>query len=154
MVAGDDDPGGERRPPWQGAPGFSGVDPTDPAPSGGTGQVPPHAPLPGAPPYPPGTEPERAGVGDHRPGRPPVAAVLPRCVAASAGWVLVAVLVAFVAGVGSWWLRALALLLPWAATVAVLTVPARRSGAGPGALVALAFGPFWVLHALAVGLLG
>ena len=47
-------------PAWQGATGWSGV---DPLPSG-SAEVGPHAPLPGAPPYPPGTEPERAAVAD------------------------------------------------------------------------------------------
>lgn len=138
------DPGG-RPPPWQGAPGYSGFDPE---------RFPPHAPMPGAPPYPPGTEPERAAVSDRRPGRPGLAAVLPRCVAASAGWVVVALLLALVTGVPSWPLRLLALALPWVLTVAALTVPARRGAPGPGLLVALAFAPFWVLHAIAVGLLG
>ena len=140
---GDDD--GEERPPsWQGAPGYSGFDPE---------RFPPHAPMPGAPPYPPGTEPERAEVDDRDPGPPSAGAVLPRCLAASAGWAVVALLLALVTGVSSWPLRGIALLVPWGLTAAALIVPARR-GAGPGGLVALAFGPFWLLHALAVGLLG
>ncbi|BBG03003.1 MULTISPECIES: hypothetical protein [Pseudonocardia] len=126
--------------PWQGAPGWSGVDP---------GQHPPHAPMPGAPPYPARTAPEPAG-----PAAPAGAGpVLARCIAAPAGWVAVALLIAAVTGVASWPLRGLALALPWLVGSAVLVFPARR-GAGPGMLVALAFGPFWLLHALAVGLLG
>lgn len=135
---------GGRPPSWQGAPGWSGFDPET---------LPPHAPLPGAPPYPPGTEPEPAAVDDRDPAPPPLGAVLPRCIAAGAGWVVVALLLAVFTGVASWPLRGLALLVPWGLTAAVLLFPARR-GAGPGGLVALAFGPFWVLHALLVGLLG
>ena len=131
---------GKERDPWQGAPGWSGVDPD---------RLAPHEPMPGAPPYPPGTAPEPAA-----PTAPAGAGpALPRCLAAPAGWVAVALLVAVVTGVGSWPLRGLALVLPWLATAAVLVFPARR-GAGPGLLVALAFGPFWLLHALAVELLG
>lgn len=131
-------------PSWQGAPGFSGIDP---------GSVPPHAPLPGAPPYPPGTEPERAAVAERSPQLPGVAAVLPRCVAAAAGWVAVALLLALFTGVGSWPLRGLALVVPWGLAALALVFPARR-GVGPGGLVALAFAPFWLVHAFLVGLLG
>lgn len=130
------------RPSWQGAPGFSGLDPAS---------VPPHAPLPGAPPYPPGTEPDRAAVIDG-PATPGTGAVLPRCVAAAAGWVGVALLLALFTGVGSWPLRGLALVVPWALASVALVFPARR-GVGPGGLVALAFAPFWLVHAFLVGLL-
>ncbi|WP_226359648.1 hypothetical protein [Pseudonocardia sp. ICBG1142] len=136
-------------PSWQGAPGFSGVAPV----SSGPVEVPPHAPLPGAPPYPPDTEPERAAVADRSPQLPGVATVLPRCVAATAGWVAVALLLALVTGVGSWPLRGLALLVPWGLAALALVFPARR-GVGPGGLVALAFAPFWLVHAVLVGLLG
>lgn len=164
-MSGERGPGGpaeddDRPPSWQGAPGYSGIDPDayGPHPSipGEPGAGPdgygPHAPMPGAPPYPPGTEPEPAAVADRDPAPPPVGSVLPRCVAASAGWVAVALLLALFTGVASWPLRGLALLVPWGLTAAALLVPARR-GAGPGGLVALAFGPFWLLHALLVGLL-
>ena len=109
--------------------------------------------MPGAPPYPAGTEPDRGPVGDRRPGTPAVSAVLARCAGATAVWVAVAVVVALLAGVPAWGPRLAALLVPAAVTVAVLVLPARR-GVRTVLLVALAFGPFWVLHALAVGLLG
>lgn len=188
-MSGERSPGGppeddDRPPSWQGAPGYSGIDPdafgpytsrpgepgypgidpdglgpytSTPGEPGYPGIDPdafgPHAPLPGAPPYPPGTEPERAAVADRDPAPPPIGSVLPRCVAAGAGWAAVALLLALFTGVASWPLRGLALLVPWGLTAAALFLPARR-GAGPGGLVALAFGPFWLLHALLVGLLG
>ncbi|WP_132421331.1 hypothetical protein [Pseudonocardia endophytica] len=130
--------------PWQGAPGYSGFDPD---------RFPPHAPMPGAPPYPAGTEPERGPVANRTPGAPSVPAVLPRCLVAAGLWVLVALVLAVVTGVVSWPLRAAALALPFVITTAVLVVPARR-GARPGMLVLVAFAIFWVLHAVAVALLG
>ncbi|MER5674396.1 hypothetical protein [Pseudonocardia alni] len=136
-------------PAWQGATGWSGV---DPLPSG-SAEVGPHAPLPGAPPYPPGTEPERAAVTDRSAALPRPAAVLPRCLAATAGWVAVALLLALATGVASWPLRGVALLVPWGLAAVALVFPARR-GVGPGGLVALAFAPFWLVHAFLVGLLG
>jgi hypothetical protein len=129
---------------WQGAPGYSGFDPD---------RFPPHAPMPGAPPYPAGTEPERGPVADRAPGAPPVAEVLPRCLVAAGVWTAVAVVLALVTGVGSWPLRAAALAIPFAVTAAVLVVPARR-GMRFGALAFVAFPVFWVLHAVAVALLG
>lgn len=130
--------------PWQGAPGYSGFDPD---------RFPPHAPMPGAPPYPAGAEPERGPVEDRTPGAPTVAAVLPRCLAAAGVWTAVALVLALVTGVGSWPLRAAALAVPFLLTAAALTVPARR-GVRAGPLAFLAFPVFWVLHAVAVALLG
>lgn len=155
------DPAGARpgdgtdRPSWQGAPGWSGIDEGGGDGAGGHGGhgAPggPHSPMPGAPPYPPGTEPEPAAPAD--PATRPGGAVLGRCIAATAGWVAVALLLAVVTGVTSWPLRAVALVVPWALGAAALVYPARR-GVGPGGLVALAFAPFWLVHALLVGLAG
>ena len=130
--------------PWQGAPGYSGFDPE---------RFPPHAPMPGAPPYPAGTEPERGTVEDRAPGAPVLAEVLPRCLVAAGIWTAVALVLALVTGVVSWPLRAAALAAPFVLTAAVLVLPARR-GVRPGPLTFLALPMFWVLHAVAVALLG
>ncbi|MDQ4118416.1 MAG: hypothetical protein M3235_15850, partial [Actinomycetota bacterium] len=81
------------------------------------------------------------------------AEVLPRCLAAAGIWTVVALLLALVTGVVSWPLRAAALALPFVVTTAVLVLPARR-GVRQGPLALLAFPAFWVLHAVAVALLG
>lgn len=126
---------------WQGAPGYSPFDPQ---------RFPPHAPMPGAPPYPAGPEHERPQISAGR--RDPV---LPRCLAAAGVWAVVAVVLAVVTGVGQGWgLRAMAVAVPFVITVGVLTVPALRGRAGSGLLVLLAFPVFWVLYAVAVALLG
>ncbi|WFG42157.1 hypothetical protein [Pseudonocardia alni] len=56
-------------------------------------------------------------------------------------------------GTPAWPLRGVALLVPWGLAAVALLFPARR-GVGPGGLVALAFAPFWLVHAFLVGLLG
>ncbi len=127
---------------WQGAPGYSGFDPD---------RFPPHAPMPGAPPYPAGTE--RGPVADRTPGAPSPTDVLPHCLVAAGVWAVAALVLALVTGVVSWPLRAAALALPFLLTTAVLILPARR-GVRPGPLVFVAFGVFWVLHAAAVAVLG
>lgn len=126
---------------WQGAPGYSPFDPQ---------RFPPHAPMPGAPPYPAALEHER----------PPISAgrretFLPRCLVAAGVWAVLAVVLALVTGVGAGWgLRAAAIALPFLLTVGVLIVPARRNRIGVGLLVLVAFPVFWVLYAVAVALLG
>lgn len=122
---------------WQGAPGYGPFDPQ---------RFPPHAPMPGAPPYP--ARPE------HEP--PPISAgrrdpFLPRCLAAAGAWAAVAVVLAVVTGVGAGWgPRAVAIALPFLLTVAALIVPAHRGRVGIGLLVLVAFPVFWVLYAVAV----
>ena len=126
---------------WQGAPGYSPFDPQ---------RFPPHAPMPGAPPYPAGAE--------HEP--PPISSsprdrILTRCLAAAAVWAVIAVVLALVTGVEQdWGLRAVAIAVPFLLTVGVLSVPARRARAGVVALALIAFPVFWVLYAVAVALLG
>lgn len=125
---------------WQGGPGYSAFDPE---------RFPPHAPMPGAPPYPAGVEHEPPPVSQRRRDR-----ALPRCLAAAAVWAAVAVVVAaLTVAPGGWAPRALAIALPFLVTTAVL-VPVARRGTGPWALVLVAGATFWVLHALAVTLLG
>ncbi len=134
------DPGGPTF-SWQGAPGYSPFDPQ---------RFPPHAPMPGAPPYPAaaGHEPAPVPAGRRDP-------VLARCVAAAGVWAVVAVVLALVAGAGAGWgLRAPAIVVPFLATVGVLAVAALRARAGVGSLVVIAFPVFWVLHAVAVTVLG
>lgn len=126
---------------WQGAPGYEPFDPQ---------RFPPHAPMPGAPPYPAGVEHEPPPISAGRRDR-----VLPRCAAAAGVWAVVAVVLAMVTGVAAGWeLRAVAIAVPFLITVGVLTVPARRGRAGLGLLVLLAFPVFWVLYAVAVAVLG
>lgn len=153
VPCGDGEPGADRpcgvpeedlREPkfsWQGAPGYSPFDPQ---------RFPPHAPMPGAPPYPAGAE--------HEP--PPISAgrrepVLSRCAAAAAVWAVTALVLALVTGAGEGWaLRIPAIGLPFLLTVGALTVPARRGRAGIGVLVLVAFPVFWIAYAVAVALVG
>jgi hypothetical protein len=128
---------------WQGAPGYSGFDPD---------RFPPHAPMPGAPPYPAATEPERGPVADRTPGAPSIAEVLPRCLVAAGIWTVVALGLALATGVASWPSRGAAIALPFVITTAVLLLPARR-GVRFGPLVFVAFPVFWVVHAVAIALL-
>ncbi|MBW0102666.1 hypothetical protein [Pseudonocardia sp. KRD291] len=127
---------------WQGAPGYSSFDPQ---------RFPPHAPMPGAPPYPAAPEHERPPISAGRRRE----ALLPRCLGAAAVWAVVAVVLALVTGVGAGWgLRAVAIAVPFLLTAGALTAPARRGRAGIGLLVLLAFPLFWVLYAVAVAVLG
>ncbi|MDN5918450.1 MAG: hypothetical protein L0I76_25690, partial [Pseudonocardia sp.] len=65
---------------WQGAPGYTPFDPQ---------RFPPHAPMPGAPPYPAGVEHEAPPISAGRRD-----AVIPRCLAAAGVWAVVALVLA------------------------------------------------------------
>jgi hypothetical protein len=124
--------------PWQGAPGYTPVDPD---------RLVPHAPMPGAPPYPARQEPPPPRVGAGRRGTG-----FGRAMAAAAVWAAVdVVLVLVVAGpppsagaAGG----ALAETVAATAVTAVLTwVVARRHRWSFGLVLLLAAALYWVARA-------
>ncbi len=133
-----DDPG--ERPSWSGAPGY--LPPVD---------LPPHAPMPGAPPYPAREEPPPAEVGEQAPSRTGPLPVL----AAAAVWALVDVALVLIVGAPAFGARFLAgVAVTVTLTTAGVWLLARRR-AWPWLLLLLVSAPvFWVLRALTGAALG
>jgi hypothetical protein len=133
------EPPPEPRPPsWAGAPGYSSY----------SDDLPPHAPMPGAPPYPAAPEPEPAPV-----GRPPARTRFRTALGATALWAAVnVVLVLLVSGPPDD-AQALgrltgALLVATLPAALVLWLVARRRAWSFWLLVAAAAPLYWVLRAV------
>lgn len=132
--------GDERPPSWAGAPGFTpGVD-----------DLPPHAPMPGAPPYPAAPEHDPPPV-----GRPARRTRFGTALGSAAVWAVVnVVLVVAVTGVPAAIGRfVVALVVPTLAAALAVWAVARRRAWAFWLLVLLAAPAFWVLRAVFIALL-
>lgn len=136
-------PGRDELPSWAGAPGFT--------PYQDVGM--PHAPMPGAPPYPPDIEPPPPQV-----GRPPTGASLGRAFLAAGVWAMIALgLVLLVDGapaaadLGRF---VLALIAPTVLTAPAIRVVARTRAWSFWMLLLVAAPFFWVLRAVQSFLIG
>ena len=135
----DPRPGDGRPPPWAGAPGFTpGVD-----------GLPPHAPMPGAPPYPetPEHDPPRVGRRTRF-----VTALGAAAVWAVLNFVLVAAVAGPPPGAGALGEFVGALIVPTLLAALVVWAIARRRAWAFWLLVLLAAPLFWVLRAVLIAL--
>lgn len=129
-------PGDEQRPSWMGAPGYLP----------GTDDLPPHSPMPGAPPYPPAAEPAPPPVG-RRPRTRFRAALGATAVWAAVNLVLVLLVVGPPGSARALGALAGALLVTTALAALVVWWVARRRGWSFWILVLVAAPVFWVLRA-------
>lgn len=129
----------ERPPPWAGAPGYTpGAD------------LPPHAPLPGAPPYPAREAPPPPPV-----GVPAVRTRLPLVLAAGAVWAVVDIVLVLVVGSPAVNARfAAGLALAFALTAAALRLAGRHRSRSFVLLLVAAAPIFWIVRALLGAVLG